>query len=205
MNLLRRTFALIDPPDPGVYLTPSLYVSHEIWHRRDIKIKGEEEKIRAAELLIVALESVREVEDCETIKVFQSLLKFQDSMEESQLILSKKLGVEAVTSPVILPHARKGGKTIRQFLGPRKQGDVKATTCLGYHGHYQSTLHHLFSLSQQLTTLYNSLEHDDLTIKEQVQLDQIFVHAAFFFGRVMVKLYLQDLGVLIGSKLGGVT
>lgn len=41
--------------------------------------------------------------------------------------------------------------------------------------------------------VYARLTSDNLPIKEQVKVDQVYLHAAYFFGRVVIKIYLADL------------
>jgi hypothetical protein len=71
----------------------------------------------------------------------------------------------------------------------------------GYHRQYQAMLAQLFGLSQVLVRLNESMDLDQMQVKDQLRFEQFMRHAADFFGNVVIKLYLNDIGSLLTHKL----
>ena len=181
MNVLLPT---LNGSGDGVYLTKSLYVSSDIWHTKNVKIKAEDEKIKAYGTLIQALKGVTSL---------TGLIEFEKAMDVAHAILARKLGSEVMAASGLStrdPKARLSSKSISRLLSRSTSDETQG------HRQLQGTMATLFSEVQCLARL----QIDTLSVKEQLKVDQIYEHARYFF-KVVVRLYLADLSCLINAKM----
>lgn len=165
MRLLSNTFAASGNQETGTFLTKDLFVPKDIWQLQNVKIKGEEEKIQANQVLIEELHQLGCVDREDIGSLFKCLASFEKAMESAQQILSKKLGADLVSSttipirdPVTTPVKKMSSKTFTRFLKGAAvvsdKTDASITTLSstsgfeGNHVLFQSTTSQLFDLAQ---------------------------------------------------------
>ncbi|ORY78680.1 hypothetical protein BCR37DRAFT_111150 [Protomyces lactucae-debilis] len=71
----------------------------------------------------------------------------------------------------------------------------------GRHRLYQAVLSQIFDMSQVLARLNESMDPDQMQVKDLLRFEQLMRHAADFFGNVVIRLYLHDIGSLLTHKL----
>ncbi|GAB7360878.1 hypothetical protein MBLNU230_g0864t1 [Neophaeotheca triangularis] len=78
----------------GGFLTNRLFVPHEVWKTKGVKLKSIEEKIANCDLLTAALGRLAGVDTFDADAVMEELQNFEEVMERVQAALVKKLGSE---------------------------------------------------------------------------------------------------------------
>ncbi|GAB7346612.1 hypothetical protein MBLNU459_g1753t1 [Dothideomycetes sp. NU459] len=91
--LMRCVASTITHPKGG-FLTTRLFVPHEVWLNRSVKLKNIEEKIACCDLLTAALGKLSGVNTYDADAVLEELQSFEEVMERVQVTLVKKLGSE---------------------------------------------------------------------------------------------------------------
>ena len=91
--LMRSIAGTITHPRGG-YLTNRLFMPHEAWLNRSIKLKNVEDKVAALDMLTAALSRFGRVDSCDAEAVLEELQTFEEVMERVQGMLVKKLGGE---------------------------------------------------------------------------------------------------------------
>lgn len=91
--LLRCIASTITHPKGG-FLTTRLFVPHEVWLNRSVKLKSVEEKIANCDLLTAALGRLSSVNTYDADAVLEELQNFEEVMERVQATLIKRLGSE---------------------------------------------------------------------------------------------------------------
>lgn len=91
--LLRSIASTITHPKGG-FLTTRLFVPHEVWLNRSVKLKNVEEKIANCDLLTAALGRLASVNTFDADAVLEELQTFEEVMERVQTTLIKRLGSE---------------------------------------------------------------------------------------------------------------
>jgi len=91
---LLRTVSNAATHPRGGYITNKLFMPHEAWLNRTLKIKNVEDKIAACDLLTAAAERFSNVDTYDADAVLEEMQHFEDVMEKVQATLVKKLGNE---------------------------------------------------------------------------------------------------------------
>lgn len=89
--LMRAIGSTLTHPRGG-YVTTRLFVPHEVWQTRNVKLKSVEDKIANCDLLTAALGRLAGVDTLDADAVMTELQAFEDVMERVQISLVKKLG-----------------------------------------------------------------------------------------------------------------
>ncbi|CCJ31253.1 unnamed protein product [Pneumocystis jirovecii] len=185
MKILQKTLMPFINKSKGFYLTPRLFVSKDIWYVKDIKIKGEDEKIKQDDLqsLIKELSYLGNMVD---LFRFWLLKKFGTDVVEPK----KRFGIAKFTSkskfliknlPPEKFNTSKYG--LVQFDGPRKM--------------YLTSIYRLFESAQVIDQLSNSLDLHDLPIKAQDHIHETLKNISDFFENVICHFVLVDINVLL--------
>lgn len=96
-NLLRpfwlmRCFKQTLVHSKGGYVTTRLFVPHDAWKVKNVKLKGVEEKIACCDLLTAALVKFSAVDTLDAEAVLQEMQDFESVLDQAQSNLTKKLG-----------------------------------------------------------------------------------------------------------------
>ena len=91
---LLRTVSNAATHPRGGYITNKLFMPHEAWLNRTLKIRNVEDKIAACDLLTAAAERFSNVDTYDADAVLEEMQHFEDVMEKVQATLVKKLGGE---------------------------------------------------------------------------------------------------------------
>lgn len=168
MRLLLGTFASSKRTGQGTFLTKSLHIPHSIWDSKNVKIKGEEEKLQAYQLLIAELTNLGRIDRDDLDSLFDCLESFERAMDAAQNILARKMGSHIITSSTI-PVRDESAVSVKKVAGRSLSRLLKSTTLTGdkpplslandsseYEGNhtlFQSTTAQLFQLAQLIGTL----------------------------------------------------
>jgi hypothetical protein len=91
--LMRCLYQTIAHPRGG-YISTKLFVPHDVWRVKNVKIKGVDEKVSSCDLLTAALLNLAKVDTYDADAVLDEMQSFETIMEQVQASLSKKLGSE---------------------------------------------------------------------------------------------------------------
>lgn len=91
--LLRSIASTITHPRGG-FITTRLFMPHEAWLNRSVKLKNIEEKISACDFLTAALGRLARTDTCDADAVLEELQGFEEAMDRVQIVLVKRLGGE---------------------------------------------------------------------------------------------------------------
>lgn len=89
--LMRAIGSSITHPRGG-FVTNRLFVPHDVWQTRGVKLKSLDEKIANCDLLTAALGRIAGVDTYDADAVMEELQGFEEVMERVQATLAKKLG-----------------------------------------------------------------------------------------------------------------
>lgn len=78
----------------GGYVTTKLFVPHDVWKVKNVKLKSVEEKIANCDLLTAALLKLSSVDTLDADAVLEEMQSFETVLDQAQTNLSKKLGNE---------------------------------------------------------------------------------------------------------------
>ena len=78
----------------GGYLSTKLFVPHDVWKVRGVKIKSVEDKIANCDFLTAALMKLAQVDTCDADALLEEMQALESVLEQIQVTLSKKLGNE---------------------------------------------------------------------------------------------------------------
>jgi hypothetical protein len=76
----------------GGFVTTRLFVPHDVWQTRGVKLKSLDEKVANIDLLTAALGRIAGVDTYDADAVMEELQGFEEVMERVQATLTKKLG-----------------------------------------------------------------------------------------------------------------
>ncbi|TQS36945.1 hypothetical protein Golomagni_02595 [Golovinomyces magnicellulatus] len=91
--LMRALYHTITHPKGG-YISSKLYIPCDVWRVKGVKIKNLEEKISSCDLLTAALNRLSKVDTLDANAVLDEMHVFETILEQTQTLLSKKLGNE---------------------------------------------------------------------------------------------------------------
>lgn len=89
--LMRAIGSTITHPRGG-FVTSRLFVPHDVWQTRGVKLKSLDEKVANCDLLTAALGRIAGVDTYDADAVMEELQGFEEVMERVQATLTKKLG-----------------------------------------------------------------------------------------------------------------
>ncbi|KAL8787315.1 MAG: hypothetical protein Q9213_002306 [Squamulea squamosa] len=78
----------------GGYISTRLFVPRDIWKVTNVKLKSVDEKVSSCDLLTATLLKLAKVDTFDANAVLEEMQFFESIMEQSQVVLSKKLGSE---------------------------------------------------------------------------------------------------------------
>ncbi|KAG4304691.1 hypothetical protein PORY_001744 [Pneumocystis oryctolagi] len=189
----------------GFYLTPRLFIPKDIWYVKDVKIKGEEEKIRVCESLILSLNKIKSFKQDDFQSLIKELSYLDDMVNLFRFWLLKKFGTEVVEPKKKLGVVKITGKSkfliknlppekintskygVVQFDGPRKM--------------YLTSIYRLFESSQVIGQLLNSLDLHELPINAQDHIYEMLKNITDFFENVLCHFVLVDINMLLDHFL----
>lgn len=179
MRLLLGTFASSRTTDPGVYLTDHLYFPKDIWMMKNVKIKGEEEKIQAYSLVVQELQQLGHVDREDIVSLFRALEQFDKVIHAAEISLAKKMGPDMIDchtfprrDPASIQTGKKqgSGRVFGKFLKgagsggghghngtTEKAGDTPSSLSGDFEGDHvvlQRTMYQLFGLAQLIGTSF---------------------------------------------------
>ncbi|KAL9029885.1 MAG: hypothetical protein Q9196_001929 [Gyalolechia fulgens] len=82
----------------GAYITTRLFVPRDIWKVTNVKLKNVDEKVSSCDLLTATLLNLAKVNTFDANAVLEEMQGLEQIMEQSQAVLSKKLGSEVGVS-----------------------------------------------------------------------------------------------------------
>ncbi|RKF82078.1 putative mit domain-containing protein [Golovinomyces cichoracearum] len=91
--LMRALYHTITHPKGG-YISSKLYIPCDVWRVKGVKLKNLEEKISSCDLLTAALNRLSKVDTFDASAVLDEMHVFETVWEQTQTLLSKKLGNE---------------------------------------------------------------------------------------------------------------
>lgn len=165
MRLLLGTFASYNRTGQGIFITKDLHIPHSIWEAKNTKIKGEDEKIQAFQMLIAELTVLGRTDRDDLDSLLNCLDTFEKAMDSAQTILARKLGTHNITS-LTIPIREDTTSTTKKVTGKSLSRLLKGTTltsvdksssivanndCAEYEGNhilFQSTTAQLFQMAQ---------------------------------------------------------
>lgn len=101
MRILLGTFANHSRPEQGVFLTKALHIPHSIWDSSNVKIKGEDEKIQAFQIVVAELDNLGRIDRDDLQSLFECLDGLERAMDTAQAILVRKMGLDSISSSTI--------------------------------------------------------------------------------------------------------
>lgn len=90
---LRCVYESITHPR-GAYISTRLFVPRDIWKVTNVKLKNVEDKVSSCDLLTATLLNLAKVNTFDANAVLEEMQSLEKIMEQSQAVLSKKLGSE---------------------------------------------------------------------------------------------------------------
>ncbi len=90
---LRCIYQSVTHPRGG-YISTRLFVPREIWKVTNVKLKSVDEKVSSCDLLTATLLKLAQVDTFDANAVLEEMQFLESIMEQSQVVLSKKLGNE---------------------------------------------------------------------------------------------------------------
>lgn len=96
---MRNIYQTLSHPKGG-YVTNKLFVPHDVWKVKNVKLKGVEEKIANCDLLTAALLKLSSVDTLDADAVLEEMQSFESLLEMAQTNLQKKLGNEVGVASV---------------------------------------------------------------------------------------------------------
>ncbi|KAL9595547.1 MAG: hypothetical protein Q9219_006377 [cf. Caloplaca sp. 3 TL-2023] len=94
---LRCVYQSITHPR-GAYLSTRLFVPRDIWKVTNVKLKNVDEKVSSCDLLTATLLNLAKVNTFDANAVLEEMQNLEQIMDQSQAVLSKKLGSEVGVS-----------------------------------------------------------------------------------------------------------
>lgn len=91
--LMRALYQTLTHPRGG-YLSTKLFVPHDVWSVRGVKLKGVEDKIANCDFLTAALLKLAQVDTFDADAVLEEMQSLEGVLEQIQAALTKKLGNE---------------------------------------------------------------------------------------------------------------
>ncbi|KAL8934234.1 MAG: hypothetical protein Q9216_006009 [Gyalolechia sp. 2 TL-2023] len=82
----------------GAYITTRLFVPRDIWKVTNVKLKNVDDKVSSCDLLTATLLNLAKVNTFDANAVLEEMQGLEQIMEQSQAVLSKKLGSEVGVS-----------------------------------------------------------------------------------------------------------
>lgn len=105
--LMRCLYQTISHPQGG-YLSAKLFIPHDVWRVKNVKIKAVEDKVSNCDLLTAALLKLALVDMYDADAVLEEMQTFESVLDQVQIALSKKLGNEVgvhTAIPLFKPNA----------------------------------------------------------------------------------------------------
>ncbi|KAG5438200.1 hypothetical protein PCANB_003051 [Pneumocystis canis] len=177
MRVLQKMLMPFIIKSKGSYLTRRLFIPKDIWYLKDVKIKGEEEKIKVCESLIFTLNKIKSFKQDDLQSLIKELSYLSDMVDLFRFWLLKKFGTEVVKPKKRLGTIKFTNKSkflikapppekfntskygMMQFDGPRKM--------------YLTSIYRLFESSQVIEQLINSLDLHELPVKAQDHIHEV--------------------------------
>ncbi|EMR09738.1 hypothetical protein PNEG_01923, partial [Pneumocystis murina B123] len=201
MKILQKLLIPFIIKSEGSYITPRLFIPKDIWYVKNVKLKGEEEKIKVCESLIFTLNKIKSLKQDDLQSLIRELVYLDNMVDIFRFWLLKKFGTEVVnpkkrygiikfiskskflikTPPPNEFNTHKFG--IVQFDGPRKS--------------YLTSIYRLFGSAQIIGQVLNIFDFHELPLKAQDSIHQILINISDFFENVVCHFVLIDINVLL--------
>ncbi|KAL8901300.1 MAG: hypothetical protein Q9207_005273 [Kuettlingeria erythrocarpa] len=123
----------------GAYVSTRLFVPRDIWKVTNVKLKNVDDKVSCCDLLTATLLNLAKVNTFDANAVLEEMQGLEQLMEQSQVILSKKLGSEVGVANAVPLLSGTGG--------PHSNGDV-----FGARSSSASTKSYLSSWRKKMST-----------------------------------------------------
>ncbi|KTW28113.1 hypothetical protein T552_01974 [Pneumocystis carinii B80] len=201
MKILQKLLMPFIIKSEGSYITPQLFIPKDIWYVKNVKLKGEEEKIKVCESLIFTLNKIKSLKKDDLQSLIKELVYLDNMVDIFRFWLLKKFGTEVVnpkkrygiikfiskskflikTPPPDQFNTHKFG--IVQFDGPRKS--------------YLTSIYRLFGSAQIIGQVLNIFDFHELPLKARDSIHQILINISDFFENVICHFVLMDINVLL--------
>ncbi|QSL66201.1 hypothetical protein MERGE_000576 [Pneumocystis wakefieldiae] len=201
MKILQKLLMPFIIKSEGSYITPRLFIPKDIWYVKNVKLKGEEEKIKVCESLIFTLNKIKSLKQDDLQSLIKELAYLDNMVDIFRFWLLKKFGTEVVnpkkrygiikfiskskflikTPPPDEFNTHKFG--IVQFDGPRKS--------------YLTSIYRLFGSAQIIGQVLNIFDFHELPRKAQDSIHQTLMNISDFFENVVCHFVLIDINVLL--------
>ncbi|SCV72448.1 BQ2448_3985 [Microbotryum intermedium] len=205
--LMRQILQTIETD--GAYITPTLYIPHQVWSQAGVKLVAVETKVRMLDLLLTGLEAVDKLgKSCwrtqggratrEAATLFtQELESFESLTEGIQSTLSKKLGYASTGKKVGTNSFSAWSSKLSRSLDRVTNGrslDHPAT----YVDSIARVLQQAQCLDVYIVTMHErSFPISEMDERDRAQMALRLKRLSEFFGGMICRFILRDIGMLV--------